>query len=116
MKKETISKIEEEINQKTTLPNNLREKIKKDVFTNIIIAIGMIIYFTFLIMGSVGTVKTVRSIDFNIFSIVLLSVTIYLFEIAYKKDNGTLAIYGIETLIVSIITLFFPYIMWVFKI
>lgn len=112
MKKETISKIEEEINQKITLPNNIKEKVKKDVFTNIIIAISMIVYFTFLIMGSVGTVKSVRSVDFNIFSILLLSVSIYLFEIAYKKDNGTLAIYGVETLVVSIITLFFPYIIF----
>ena len=112
IKKETISKIEEEINQKIRLPNGLKEKVKKDVFTNIIIAILMIVYFTFLIMGSVGTVKSVRTVDFNIFSILLLSVTIYLFEIAYKKDNGTLAIYGIETLVVSIATLFFPYIIF----
>ena len=112
IKKETISKIEEEINQKITLPNNLKENVKKDVFINIIIAISMIVYFTFLIMGSVGTVKSVRSVDFNIFSILLLSVSIYLFEIAYKKDNGNLAIYGLETLVVSIITLFFPYIIF----
>ena len=112
IKKETIKKIEEEIKNKTTIPNILKEKIKKNIFTNIIIAIAIIIYFTFLIMGSEGTVKTVRSVDFNIFSILLLGVSIYLFESAYKKDNGSLAIYGIETLIVSIITLFFPYIIF----
>ncbi len=112
IKKETIKKIEEEIKIKTTIPINLKEKIKKDVFTNIAIAILMIIYFTFLIAGSVGTTKTVRSIDFNIFSILLLGISIYLFEIAYKKNNGTLAIYGIETLLISIITLFFPYIIF----
>lgn len=112
MRKESIRKIEEEINKKTTLPNELKENIRKEVFTNIIIAISMIVYFTFLIMGSVGTTKTVRTIDFNIFSIVLLGLTIYLFEIAYKKDSGKLAIYGIETLLVATITLFLPYIIF----
>jgi len=112
IKKETISKIEEEIRNKTTIPNNLKEKIKKDVFTNILISIGIIIYFTFLIAGSTETTKNVREIDFNIFSILLLGVSIYLFEIAYKKDNVSLAIYGIETLVVAITTLFFPYIIF----
>lgn len=112
MKKETISKIEEEINQKITLPNDIKEKVKKHVFTNIIIAISMIIYFTFLIIGSKETLKIVQSVHFNIFSILLLGITICLFEIAYKKENVSLAIYGIETLVVSILTLFFPYIIF----
>lgn len=112
MKKETISKIEEEINKKITLPNDLKEKVKKHVFTNIIIAISMIVYFTFLIIGSKETLKIVQPVHFNILSILLLGITICLFEIAYKKDNVSLAIYGIETLVVSILTLFFPYIIF----
>lgn len=112
MKKETINKIEEEINKKIILPDDLKEKLKKNVFTNIIIAISMIIYFTFLIVGSKETLKIVQPVHFNIFSILLLGITICLFEIAYKKDNVSLAIYGIETLMVSILTLFFPYIIF----
>ena len=112
IKKETIIKIEEEIRNKTTIPNVLKEKIKKSVFTNIIIAVSMIIYFTFLIKGSEGAVKAVRSVDFNIFSILILTLSIYLFEIAYRKDNGKLAIYGIESLIIAVFTLFLPYIIF----
>lgn len=112
MEKETISKIEEEINQKITLPNNIKEKVKKDVFTNIIIAILMIIYFTFLIVGSKETIKIFNSDYINAFSISLLGVSICLFEIAYKKDNISIALYGIEILLISIITLFFPYIIF----
>jgi len=41
-----------------------------------------------------------------------LGVAIYLFEIAYRKDNGKLAIYGIESLIIAIFTLFLPYIIF----
>ena len=110
MKKETIKKIEEEITKKTTLTTEIKEIIKKDIFTNISIAILMIVYFTFLIMGSVGNTKATRTIDLNIFSIIFLSVSIYLFENSYRKNIGRIAIYGIEMLACAILTLFFSYI------
>ena len=112
MKKDIVKKIEEEIKQKTRLPENIKEKIKKEIFVNIIIAIGLVIYFTFLILGSVGTIKNVRSTDFNIFSIIMLSIAIYLFEVSYKKDSGKLAMFGIEALVTAIFTLFLPYIIF----
>ena len=112
MKKDVVKKIEEEIKQKTTLPENIKEEIRKEIFTNILIAIVLVVYFTFLILGSVGTIKNVRSIDFNIFSMLILGIAIYLFEVSYKKDNGKLALFGIESLITAIFTLFLPYIIF----
>ena len=112
MKKDVVKKIEEEIKQKTTLPENIKEKIRKEILKNILIAIIIVVYFTFLILGSVGTIKNVRSIDFNIFSMLILGIAIYLFEVSYKKDNGKLALLGIESLITAIFTLFLPYIIF----
>ena len=112
MKKETLEKIEEEINEKTKLPEKVKGSIRKEVFINITIAIGMILYFVFLIIGSVGTTKNIRIVDFNIFSIILLATSIILFEISYRKQKGKLAIHGIETLLVAILTLFLPYIIF----
>ena len=112
MKKSVIDKIEKEINEKTKLPNEVKEKIKKEVFTNIAVASVIILYLIFIILGSVGSVKNVRAIDLNIFSIIFLGMTIFLFEVAYRKDDGKLAIYGIESLIVAIFTLFLPYIIF----
>jgi hypothetical protein len=43
-------------------------------------------------------------------AILLITLTIAIFEIAYKKDSGELTIYGIESLIVSICTLMTIYI------
>lgn len=112
MKKSTIEKIEKEIDEKTKLPYEIKDKIKKDVFTNIVIASIIILYFIFIVLGSFGSVKNVRAIDLNIFSILFLGIAIFLFEIAYKKDDGKLAMYGIESLVVAVFTLFLPYIIF----
>lgn len=112
MKKSTIEKIEKEINEKTKLPNEVKEKIKKEVFTNITVASVIILYFIFIILGSVGSIKNVRTIDLNIFSILFLGIAIAIFEISYRKDDAKLAMYGIESLVVAIFTLFLPYIIF----
>ena len=112
MKKEMVEKIESEITQKTKLPDDIKEQARKNIFTNIIIAIIAISYFIFLILGSAGSTKNVRIVDFNIFSIIILGLAICLFEIAYRKDNGTIAMYGVEALIIALTTLFLPYVIF----
>ena len=112
MKKSTIEKIEKEINEKTKLPNEVKEKMKKEVFTNIVVGSIIILYFIFIVLGSVGSIKSVRVIDLNIFSVIFLGIAITIFEISYRKDNGKLAMYGIESLVVAIFTLFLPYIIF----
>lgn len=112
MKKEMVEKIESEITQKTKLPDDIKEQARKNIFTNIIIAIIAISYFIFLILGSAGSTKNVRVVDFNIFSIIILGLAICLFEIAYKKDNGAIAMYGVEALTIALTTLFLPYVIF----
>ncbi len=110
--KNTIEKIEKEISEKTKLPYEVKDKIKKEIFTNIIMAIVIIAYFIFIILGSNNSVKSVRSIVLNVFSFLFLGLAIVLFEIAYRKDKGNLAINGIEALIIAILNLFLPYIIF----
>ena len=112
MKKGTIQKIEKELDEKRKMPKELKEKVRAKIFTNAAIAICIILYFLFLFLGSANKTKGVRIIDLEIFSSIFLITSITLFEIAYKKDSETLAIHGIETLIVGIITLFLPYIIF----
>ena len=94
MKKNTIEKIEKEINEKTKLP------------------IIVITYFIFITLGSINTIKSTRSVDLNIFSFLFLAIAIILFEIAYRKEKGNIAIYGIEFLTIAIFNLFLPYIIF----
>ncbi len=112
MKKSAIEKIEKEIDEKTKLPHEVKDKIKKEVFTNIIVATVIVTYFIFIVLGSIGSIKNVRVIDLNIFSMIFLGIAIVLFEIAYRRDQGNIAIYGIESLVVAIFTLFLPYIIF----
>lgn len=112
MRKSAIEEIEKEIDEKTKLPNEVKDKIKKEVFTNIVVAAVIVTYFIFIVLGSIGSVKNVRIIDLNIFSMIFLGIAIVLFEVAYRKDQGNIAIYGIESLVVAIFTLFLPYIIF----
>lgn len=112
MKKSTIEKIEKEIDEKTKMPNDKKDNVKKEIITNIVIAGIAILYLVFIILGSRGTVKNIRTIDINIFSCIFLGTAIVLFEIAYRKDSGALAMHGIESLLVATFTLFLPYIIF----
>lgn len=112
MKKSAIEEIEKEIDEKTKLPNEVKDKIKKEVFINIVVAAVIVTYFIFIVLGSIGSIKNVRVIDLNIFSMIFLGIAIVLFEIAYRRDQGNIAIYGIESLVVAIFTLFLPYIIF----
>lgn len=112
MRKGTIQKIEEEINEKRKMPKEVKESLRKEIFTNIIICTCLVAYFLFLFLGSVDKTKAVRVIDLKIFSTIYLATSIILFEIAYKKDSGKIAIHGVEILLVAIMTLFLPYIIF----
>ena len=81
------------------------EKISKKIILNIIL---LIIIEGFLSALYFISLKIEENIFFNGMkygSFVLLGISIAFFEIAYSKDKGTIAIYGIETLILAINTL-----------
>ena len=54
--------------------------------------------------------KTINILVYKILSVISLAATIILFEVAYKKDDDTLAITSIEMLFLSITLLLAPYI------
>ncbi len=57
MKKSAIAKIEKEIDEKTKLPYEIKDKIKKEVFTNIVVSAVIITYFIFIVLGSKRSYK-----------------------------------------------------------
>ena len=115
MKKETIKKIEEEITKQTTMPENLKNEVRKDIFKNLLLGIAIMIYFIVLIVGNMGGIKDIVTVYFNIYSIFLLIFSIVLIEVAYKKNNGKTAVYGVEIMIVAILTMFLPYVIFEFS-
>ena len=90
--------------KKKTVPKEELKNINKPVFKNILVAVVVIIYCIFLILGFNNIDGDVYQTDLKVFAMCILFLAILLLEKAYKKDSGTLAIYGIEAIIISIIT------------
>ena len=111
MKEELQNKMEQ-IKEEKKIPKVKKGQTRKQIFNNILLAIFIMIYFALLTFGSINTIKNIRTIDFNIFSIILLAISIILFEKAYKKESIKIALYGIEILVVALITLCFSYIIF----
>lgn len=105
-----LEKIEKEINKQTKLSKEEKKKINKKIFQNIVMAIGIVIYFIFINLGFSNIEQSTYLTDLKVFGAVAIGITIILFEKAYKKDSGEITIYGIEMLIIAICTLLTNYI------
>lgn len=116
--KEEVVKLEEiksTLNKKNKISKEKLEEIYGLVFKNIAIAAVVIVYFIFLNLGQMNIKPDIYQTDLKVFSITSLLISIVLFEKAYKKDSGEIAIYGIETLILAIVTLSLIYINLMFS-
>ena len=85
-----------------------------EVFKNIVLAIAVVVFLNFIILGFMNIETSVFIVDLKVFAVSLLAVAIGVFEYAYKKDSGKIAIYGIETLVLAFCMLGLIYldIMW----
>ena len=102
--------VKQELNSKKTIPEEEQKKMNGEVFKNIIIAIGIVVFLNFIILGFINIQPSVFIVDLKVFAVGLLALAIILFEYAYKKDSGKIAIYGIETLVLSFCMIAFIYI------
>lgn len=106
---DNIEKLEKEMINKKKLPEEEMKKINKKVFENILIADIVLAFFYFISLGSFNIESGVFLTDLKVFSIGFIALTILLFEMSYKKDNGNLCIHGIECFILAIFMLFSTY-------
>lgn len=108
-----IKKIQEtlkkEITAKKVIPKEEQDKMNVEVFKNIAIAIVMVVFLNFIILGFINIENSVFLVDLKVFAVAILAIAIGVFEYAYKKDSGKIAIYGIETLILAFAMLAFIY-------
>ena len=109
MKESITNEIGKEIAEKKKLPKEVKEEMNKQVFRNLIFATLIIIYFIFLNLGFLNIDKSIFIQDTAVFAITSLIISIILFERAYRKEKGYLAIHGLEVLAVALLTLFTPY-------
>ena len=92
------------------------KKISKNIFENILIAVAIMIYFILINFSYYEVSSTNLILGLKILSIVVMCVGIIILEIAYKKDNGKIAINGIEMLILAGYTLSIVHVITIKKI
>lgn len=94
--------------------NPIMEKTNTRIFINVIIAILIMLYFVALHVGYDKLNEEIFSRVLQVTTMLLLGIAIIIFEVAYKKDSGIMAINGIETLVLACHSLSIPYITEVF--
>lgn len=85
------------------------QKYINDIFWNIIKAIISIAYFLLINVANANMQANHFERFMQLCTMILLFITIYIFEKAYKKDDDVLAIHGIEILMLSACTLTMQY-------
>ena len=112
--KEIEEAVGKELKSKKKLPAEELKKINKRVFQNVFLAIVIMFYLDFIILGFVNIENSVFITDLKVFGMALLLVAIGIFEYAYKKDSGKHIIHGIEILLLAFITILLIYVnlMW----
>lgn len=105
-----LQKIEEVITMRKTVPKIEQEKIMKRINKNLLISLlfmGLVCIFH---MGYINLESSMFVTDLKFFALISVLAAIILFEKAYKKNNGELCVFGIETLVFAILVLFLPYV------
>ena len=103
------------IEKKTEEKNPIMEKTNKRIFTNIFVAILIMVYFVGVYIAYDTLQKDIFERCLQVLTMTLLAIAIIIFEISYKQDNGLLALSGIEALIIACHALAIPYITAVCK-
>ena len=79
--------------------------IRKKIFENLIIAVAMMLYFILINFSYLRMEEDLLLQCIKIASLKILFFSIIIFEVAYHKDSGRIAINGIEVLVLAILTL-----------
>lgn len=79
-----------------------KKKVNEKVFENIIIAVAIMLYFIIINFSYYRIEESMLHLGLKVTSMAILILSIIIFEIAYKKDSGKIAIYGIEILVLAV--------------
>ena len=106
--------MENDSKEKNNIVKKINDLVTGNVLNNLVYASMITIYFMFFNMYAVLTEIFIQYI--KIASFIFLLFSIFIFEIAYKKDNDEISLNGIEFLVLSIFSLLIQYIPKLLKI
>ena len=108
MKKDEFIELDK-IAKQEKLPEEEKQKITRIALDNLINAISIMTYLIVLMLLPLIKKQMFSITIYKTASMIILFLSIFIFEKAYKCDSGKLTISGIEVLILAIITLFAQY-------
>ena len=101
--------------EKRKLPKEISQEILKKIFRNLLRAIGIMFYFIVLNFAY-SKMKQERLVgDIEVFAGAFLVAGIILLERAYKKDDGSMGITGVEFLFLSLHSLSIMHVISLFQ-
>ena len=98
----------EEITEKRKITREVEETIRQRSFYNCLVAIGVMLYINIIHVVYIYAYFEITTIALKIFAMISIFLTVGVFEFAYRKDSGKIAIVGIELLVFSVIVLYIP--------
>lgn len=101
LKEKEIIEMGEKIKEFNKITGEDRQRRNRKLFLTLFTGALVIFVFIFILMGYENISELNYIVDLKVFSIIAIAVTICIFEYAYKKGSGGLAITGIEVLLVS---------------
>ena len=116
MVNDTVIKEETNENKKSKkFPKEISQEMLKKMLGSLLRAVGIMLYFIILNLAY-STMKQERLIgDIEVFAGAFLVAGIIFLERAYKNDNGSMAISGIEFLVLSLHSLSIMHVITLFK-
>lgn len=111
LKEKEIAEMGEKIKEFNKITGEDRQKRNRKAFYTLFTGALGIFVFIFILIGYSNIPEANYIVDLKVFSIVAIAITICIFEYAYKKDSGSLAITGIEILLVSFFILSLYYVL-----
>lgn len=108
-----LVKKEDKKNRK--IPKEISQEMIKKMFGNLLRAVGIMFYFLILNLAYSAMQQERLVGDIEVFAAAFLVVGIFFLEKAYKKDSGSIAITGIEFLILSLHSLSIMHIITLFN-
>lgn len=109
-----LDALKEAMKEKKQLPEEELLKTHERIFFNLGFAVVISIYFLFMYHMFFLLEQTVFLKELRLFSCGFLMIALVLFESAYKKDSGRIAITGIEFLALAICSMILIYVDTIF--
>ena len=99
-----------EIEEKRKLPQDVKEKIKTNIFHNLIAAVIILAYLAAINVIYYSFKQNDFEYYMKYFALGIIIVTVIDLELAYRKDSKKLWLIGVELLACGILSLYIPYI------